>query len=91
MAGFDETGAGDRRSGSQPSRDAAYTGGERGGLFAGEYRERDVRPSRPDADRQDRSLDAVFSRLAGARDRLPDPRGAGAHDPGLGPVFGRLR
>jgi hypothetical protein len=43
------------------------------------------------ADRQDRSLDAVFSRISGARDRLPDPRTRARTSPGLGGVFGRLR
>lgn len=66
---------------------------ERSGLFGGEYRgiEREARPSNRVADRQDRSLDAVFSRLSGAPDRLPDPRGRARTSPGLGAVFGRLR
>jgi hypothetical protein len=66
---------------------------EQGALFAGEYRgrEREVRPSGPVADRQDRSLEAVFSRLSGGRDRLPDPRARGRTTPGLGGVFSRLR
>ena len=40
---------------------------------------------------EDRSLDAVFSRLSGGRDRLPDPRSRARTNPGLGPVFRRLR
>ena len=70
-----------------------YPARERAGLFGGEYRgrEREARPGSRVADRQDRSLDAVFSRLSGARDGLPDPRGRARTTPGLGAVFGRLR
>lgn len=65
----------------------------RGALLGGEYRggERQEAPGRRVADRADRSLDAVFSRLSGARDQLPDPRGRSRTTPGLGAVFGRLR
>jgi hypothetical protein len=70
-----------------------YPARERAGLFAGEYRgrERSARPGNRVADRQDRSLDAVFSRLSGARDRPSDPRARARTSPGLGTVFGRLR
>ncbi|HEX3864796.1 MAG TPA: hypothetical protein VHY35_24185 [Stellaceae bacterium] len=68
-----------------------YPAGDRGGLFRGEYRGRDSRPVARSADRQDRSLDAVFGRLSGARERLPDPRARGRTSPGLGSVFNRLR
>lgn len=66
---------------------------DRGALFGGEYRGqgRAARPSNRVADRQDRSLEAVFSRLSGARDRLPDPRARARTTPGLGSVFGQLR
>lgn len=66
---------------------------ERTPLFAGEYRPRQHDGQRDDrvADRHDRSLNAVFSRLAGGRDRLPDPRARARTNPGLGPVFNRLR
>jgi hypothetical protein len=37
------------------------------------------------------SLDAVFGRLAGGRNRLPDPRERLRHIPGLGPPAGRPR
>jgi hypothetical protein len=94
IAGFEEPAPPFRpESGhSEPSRPA---GGERAGLFGGEYRERErereERPGSRAGDRHDRSLDAVFSRLAGARDRLPDPRERARTTPGLGPVFDRLR
>jgi hypothetical protein len=70
-----------------------YPARDRGALFAGEYRggEREARSSNRVADRHDRSLDAVFARLSGTRDRLPDPRGRARTSPGLGAVFGRLR
>jgi hypothetical protein len=75
----------------EPARQ--YPARDRDALFGGEYRgrERDARPSSRVADRQDRSLDAVFSRLSGGRDRLPDPRSRARTSPGLGSVFGRLR
>ena len=65
----------------------------RGPLLGGEYRarEQDPRPGPGVADRHDRSLDAVFSRLSGGRDRLPDPRSRARTSPGLSGVFGRLR
>ena len=99
IAGFDETptaaeAAAAQQSRSRPREPAAhYPGRERGALFAGEYRggERDTRSRDRAADRHDRSLDAVFSRLSGARDRLPDPRARARTSPGLGAVFGRLR
>ena len=80
-----------RPEADEPTRH--YPAPERGALFAGEYRgrERDPRSASRVADRQDRSLDAVFSRLSGTRDRLPDPRTRARTSPGLGPVFGRLR
>lgn len=70
-----------------------YPAAGRGALFGGEYRgrERKAAPRHPVADRQDRSLDAVFTRLSGGRDRLPDPRERARTSPGLGAVFGRLR
>jgi hypothetical protein len=69
-----------------------YPSPGRGALFSGEYRARErARPAAAVADRQDRSLDAVFSRLGGGRDRLPDPRARARTSPGLGPVFNRLR
>jgi hypothetical protein len=64
-----------------------YPAPERGALFAGGQRDDESRP----AGRQDRSLDAVFSRLSGGRTRLPDPRGRSRTTPGLGAVFNRLR
>jgi len=75
-----------------PPQSAYYPGGGRGALFGGEYRGREREmPQQPVADRQDRSLDAVFTRLSGGRDRLPDPRERARTTPGLGSVFGRLR
>jgi hypothetical protein len=72
---------------------APYSGSERGALFGSEHRGREHevrRPERP-ADRQRRSLDAVFNRLSGNRDRLPDPRNRSRTTPGAGGVFGRSR
>jgi hypothetical protein len=76
---------------AEPARH--YPAPERGALFHGEYRGREgaARPAAGVADRQPRSLDAVFSRLGGGRDRLPDPRARARTSPGLGPVFNRLR
>lgn len=76
---------------AEPTRH--YPAPERAALFGGEYggRERGAQPGTRVADRQDRSLDAVFSRLSGGRDRLPDPRARARTNPGLGPVFSRLR
>ncbi len=101
IAGFDEppSAADEAAAAAQQSRSrlrepaAHYPGPERGALFAGEYRggDRDARPRERVADRHDRSLDAVFSRLSGSRDRLPDPRARARTSPGLGGVFGRLR
>jgi len=42
-------------------------------------------------ERSERSLDAVFGRLSGGRNRLPDPRERVRHIPGLGPPTGRSR
>jgi len=88
MTGFEEPAAT-----PPPPTAAAVQAGERGALFGGEYRarERPVRPGAAVADRQDRSLEAVFSRLSGGRDRLPDPRDRARTTPGLGSVFGRMR
>ncbi len=96
MTGVDEplSAASQLRSAPErPQLPAHPPAGERGALFGGEYRgrEREARAGAPAADRQDRSLDAVFSRLSGARDRLPDPRQRARTSPGLGSVFGRLR
>jgi hypothetical protein len=67
------------------ARSTYYPGGGRGALFGGEYRGREREtPQQPVADRQDRSLDAVFTRLSGGRDRLPDPRERARTTPGLG-------
>jgi hypothetical protein len=80
-----------------PVAEAPAQAGERGALFSGEYRGREREaaprhtPRHPGADRQDRSLDAVFTRLSGGRDRLPDPRERARTTPGLGAIFGRLR
>jgi hypothetical protein len=90
IAGFDDPAPVIRSA--PPHQDAA---GDRRGLFAGEYRERerDLQPTDRASGRQDRPLDAVFSRLSrgGGGDRLPDPRERARTTPGLGPVFGRLR
>lgn len=101
IAGFEQRAAQPSRpaapEGAHQSRPAEparhYPAPEREGLFSGEYRsrDRDQRPGTRVADRQDRSLDAVFTRLAGSRDRLPDPRARARTSPGLGPVFNRLR
>jgi hypothetical protein len=95
MAGFEEPPAAwtEPHDGEHPEPARHYPARDRGALFAGEYRgrEREARPESRVADRQDRSLDAVFSRLSGPRDRLPDPRARARTSPGLGPVFGRLR
>ena len=74
-------------------RPAPYPAPDRSGLFSGEYRgrEREARQAARVADRQDRSLGAVFTRLSGQRDSLPDPRSRGRTSPGLGSVFSRLR
>jgi hypothetical protein len=97
MAGFDEPEIRSPQA-SRPPPSQPAAGGDRRGLFAGEYRERELEPERnpPQGDRgparQDRSLDAVFSRLSsGGRERLPDPRERARTTPGLGSVFGRLR
>ena len=75
-----------------------------GGLLGGAYRESGPNghvaqagapepPSAPldTAQRDERSLDAVFGRLSGGRSRLPDPRERLRHIPGLGPPAGRSR
>jgi hypothetical protein len=70
------------------------------GLLGGAYRDSGIvpEPAPPPApslpqnqQRDERSLDAVFGRLAGGRDRLPDPRDRLRHIPGLGPPAGRPR
>ncbi len=74
-----------------------------GGLLGGAYKEDTANgpgaePSAPaeptvppdSQPRGDRSLDAVFGRLAG-RNRLPDPRDRVPYPPGLGPPSGRPR
>jgi hypothetical protein len=91
IAGFDEPAPVARLEVGRPAAVRPTAGGERRGLFGGEYRERDLPPGDRVAHRQDRSLDAVFSRLSGGRDRLPDPRDRARTTPGLGPVFRRLR
>jgi hypothetical protein len=75
-----------------------------GGLLGGAYRESDANghgsspapspeaPSSPDsAPRSERTLDAVFGRLAGGRGRVPDPRDRMRHIPGFNPPAGRPR
>ena len=98
MAGFEEPAPAARPDTSRAAAARPVASGDRRGLFGGEYREgeRDTRPSGRGAERtperQDRSLEAVFSRLSGGgHDRLPDPRERARTTPGLGPVFGRLR
>jgi hypothetical protein len=44
-----------------------------------------------DGQRGDGSLDAVFGRLSGSRQRLPDPRDRMRHIPGLNPPPDRTR
>jgi hypothetical protein len=73
------------------------------GLLGGAYRENGAdgqntepaaaaQPNSPEAQQRTfRSLDAVFGRLAGTRERLPDPRERLRHVPGLGPPAGRPR
>jgi len=41
--------------------------------------------------RNERTLDAVFGRLAGGRGRVPDPRDRMRHIPGFNPPAGRPR
>ena len=94
ISGFDEPAPVARRAPVRPTPARPADGTERRGLFTGEHREReqDLRRSGGGPDRQDRSLEAVFSRLSGAGgERLPDPRDRARTTPGLGPVFGRLR
>jgi hypothetical protein len=75
-----------------------------GGLLGGSYRQNgsDAHPAATDAmasplsspesqQRTQRSLDAVFGRLADARSRLPDPRERLRHVPGMSPPSGRPR
>jgi len=71
------------------------SGPESGGrLLGGAYREDGIEPGpgsgAPGSSAGGRqpgesSLDSVFSRLAGGRGRLPDPRDRLRHDPGIGP------
>jgi hypothetical protein len=89
ISGFEDPAPAARAAVARPA-----VASDRQGLFAGEYRERerDLPPAGRASDRQDRSLQAVFSRLSGAGgERLPDPRDRARTTPGLGPVFGRLR
>jgi hypothetical protein len=67
-----------------------------GRLFGGAYTNNgqvpDPVPVPPEnQERTERSLDAVFGRLAGGRNPLPDPRDRLRHIPGLGPPGGRPR
>jgi hypothetical protein len=84
-----------------PQPTAAPSGG---GLLGGAYRENELnghgaeatatqqpRSSIETQQRNERSLDAVFGRLAGASNRTPDPRDRLRHVPGLGPSAGRSR
>ncbi len=83
-----------RQEPDPPSRaPAAAPGAPDGdrGLFRDEPRARDDRAAGQIADRQDRSLGAVFDRLSGGRERLPDPRNRGRTAPGLGSIFNRPR
>ena len=96
MAGFDEPAPAIRPETGRPPQTRSAAGDDRRGFFAGEYRDREPQRDQQQGDRrparQDRSLDAVFSRLSsGGRDRLPDPRERARTTPGLGSVFGRLR
>ena len=96
MAGFDEPAPTMRPEAARPPQTRPAAGGDRRGLFAGEYRERELQRDQRQGDRgaarQDRSLEAVFSRLSsGGGERLPDPRERARTTPGLGSVFGRLR
>jgi hypothetical protein len=67
------------------------------GLLGGAYRDSGEnvpvsdQPPAPIEPSDQRSLDAVFSRLAVTRERLPDPRDRLRHIPGLGPPAGRPR
>jgi hypothetical protein len=67
------------------------------GSLGGTYRDSGENVSVPDQPPpqtepgNQRSLDAVFNRLAGTRERLPDPRDRLRHIPGLGPPAGRPR
>ncbi|HVH81304.1 MAG TPA: hypothetical protein VM782_18030 [Stellaceae bacterium] len=75
--------------------------GTGGGLLGGAYREQDANgqvtgsagadQSAGDRERHARSLDAVFGRLAGAQNRLPDPRQHLRHIPGVGSTTNRSR
>jgi hypothetical protein len=76
-----------------PRRATSPQQSTRTALLGGEYRrrEREVQPEDRTADNQDRSLGAVFDRMSGSREELPDPRSRSRTSPGLSPVFGRLR
>jgi hypothetical protein len=67
----------------------AYRESETNGHAAGTAPPAQPAPAEPQQ-RGERSLDAVFGRLAG-RNRLPDPRDRLRHIPGLGPPAGRSR
>jgi hypothetical protein len=82
------------------ARPAAPSNG--GGLLGGAYRQNGFNGHEADAgaveqpttDSQQRgeaSLDAVFGRLSGARQRLPDPRDRMRHIPGFNPPSNRPR
>ncbi|HTZ37439.1 MAG TPA: hypothetical protein VMB84_15510 [Stellaceae bacterium] len=63
-----------------------------GGLLGGADSPGNGTTPPPEAEpRSQRSLDAVFSRLAGGRSQLPDPRERLRHIPGLGPPPNRPR
>ena len=85
-----------------PAADAE--GQARSGLLGGAYRDSapgapsqpspaaDAPPPPPEGEQGgSRSLDSVFGRLAGTRDRLPDPRERPRPGPGTGPSGGRSR
>jgi hypothetical protein len=85
---------------SVAARPAAPSNG--GGLLGGAYRqngfnghEADSGATAPQAadsqQRSEASLDAVFGRLSGARQRLPDPRDRMRHIPGFNPPSNRPR
>lgn len=85
----------------RPTEPAAPPAGSR--LLGGAYRENvgndpgavaaaTGSPATPAGEqRGDRSLDAVFGRLAGGRSRLPDPRERSRYGSGLGPPSDRSR
>ena len=90
---------------SEPTAPAAPTPASGSGLLGGAYRdvsatEADPAPSAapqpaptpPDASPSGgRALDSIFGRLAGTRERLPDPRERPRQGPGSGSSGGRSR